>query len=299
MLRTYDLASGGRWFDLHESTDEERQQVEKELGFALPPRESIVEIELSSRVQRRSGGIVLNIPRFCIGADEAAPLGFVLTPTLLVTEHTRQHRVLQKIAAELDAKPVQSSVDLWLRMVERITDELADRLEMLEAEVADAARRVFQPSENETTLKPELRRVGEIGSQMARMHNSVLGVIRITSHLKQAAPDWFEASDVSRNESVYADVKSLHEFEEQLGDRIQFLLDGVLGQINIDQNEIMKVMAIASIVGIPPTVLVGVWGMNFHNMPELDWHYGYGISLALIVASAALPLLWFRRKGWL
>jgi len=73
----------------------------------------------------------------------------------------------------------------------------------------------------------------------------------------------------------------------------------VLGLINMDQNEVMKVMAVASVVGIPPTVLVGIWGMNFAAMPELHWHFGYAIALAVIGLSIVLPLLWFKRRGWL
>lgn len=298
-LQSRDI-TGGRWFDLHHATDAERSEVEAALGFAMPARETIREIELSSRVRRSDDGLVLNIPHFCDGATESGPLGFVLTKTLLVTEHALEHKVLSDLADELETNPVQGSTDLLLRALERITDQLADRLETIEGEVAEATRHVFQRTSNEKKLKPVLRRVGEIGSEMARTHNSLLGLLRIAGHLKQEpAPPWFDDAHLARNLAVLGDLKSLNEFEEQLGERLQFLLDGVLGQINIDQNEIMKVMTVASVVGVPPTVLVGIWGMNFKYMPELEWHLGYFIALALVFASAAIPLLWFRAKGWL
>lgn len=98
---------------------------------------------------------------------------------------------------------------------------------------------------------------------------------------------------------IQKDLASLTEFEQQMGDRIEFLLDSVLGLINMDQNEVMKVMAVASVVGIPPTVLVGIWGMNFAFMPELKWHDAYFWALGLIGLSMVLPLAWFRRRGWI
>jgi magnesium transporter len=300
MLRTLELPGhGGRWFDLHGAAGDERAKVQAQLGFPLPPPETLREIELSSRVRRSEKGIVLNVPHFCDGASESGPLGFVLTPTMLVTEHTLEHRVLDDLAAGLDRDPVENSTDLFLRVVERITDRLADRLESIEGEVAEATRHVFARDSSEKKLKPVLRKVGEFGSEIARTHNTLLGLLRISGHLKKEPPPWFSEEDVSRNESVWGDLRSLNEFEEQLGERVQFLLDGVLGQINIDQNEIMKVMTVASVVGVPPTVLVGVWGMNFRHMPELEWPFGYAFALVAVFLSAALPLLWFWRKGWL
>src|ERR1700761_8809437 len=94
------------------------------------------------------------------------------------------------------------------------------------------------------------------------------------------------------------DVASLSDYETRLSDKIQLLLDAVLGFINIQQNELFKILTIVSVVGVPPTILVGVWGMNFKAMPELSWSLGYPLALIAIVASGVLPLLWFKRRGW-
>jgi magnesium transporter len=79
---------------------------------------------------------------------------------------------------------------------------------------------------------------------------------------------------------------------------VQFLLDAVLGFINTEQNDIFKVLTIASVVGIPPTFIASMYGMNFHNMPELSWHYGYEWGLFLIALSTILPIIWFKWRGW-
>ena len=99
-------------------------------------------------------------------------------------------------------------------------------------------------------------------------------------------------------DSISKDVTSLSDYETRLSDKIQLLLDAVLGFINIQQNDLFRILTIVSIVGVLPAILVGVWGMNFKGMPELAWAWGYPLAWLAIVASVAVPLLWFRWAGW-
>ena len=75
--------------------------------------------------------------------------------------------------------------------------------------------------------------------------------------------------------------------------------DAAVGIISSDQNDVIKVLTIASVVGIPPVLVAGIYGMNFKNIPEYDWAWGYQWSLALIVITALLPLIWFKWKQWI
>ena len=101
-----------------------------------------------------------------------------------------------------------------------------------------------------------------------------------------------------RLDSVTKDVVSLSDYETRLSDKIQLLLDAILGFINIQQNDLFKILTIVSVIGVPPTILVGVWGMNFKGMPELNWAWGYPFAWLAILGSIALPLLWFKAAGW-
>ena len=94
------------------------------------------------------------------------------------------------------------------------------------------------------------------------------------------------------------DVRSLNEYEGHLNTKIQFLLNAALGFLTTEQNNLFKVLTIASVVGIPPVLVAGIYGMNFHFMPELNWAFGYPFGLALILISGVLPLLWFKWRGW-
>jgi magnesium transporter len=100
-------------------------------------------------------------------------------------------------------------------------------------------------------------------------------------------------------ETVRRDVLSLNDYDAHLMNKVQLLLDATLGLINIEQNNIIKVLTIVSVVGVPPTLIASMYGMNFKNMPELDWSWGYPYGLALIFISAVAPLLWFKLRGWL
>ncbi len=306
--RTLATAAGGTapaslWVDLCQPTPEELDQASRQVGFRIPDRAGISEIEFSSRVRVEGEALVLNLPRFQYEVEHVVgPLGFVVAPNALVVQ--REHRIdaLEGVEAELAKHPCQGSADLFLRMIEHIVDRLADLLESLESTMSEFSRQAFNhPKGKRATRRLEqmLHEVGMMGRRIGALHNTLHGMLRMMNYLDEATPDWFGAEAPKRIKLVIKDLTSLSEFEQQLGDRNEFLLDSVLGLINMDQNEVMKVMAVASVVGIPPTVLVGVWGMNFASMPELHWHYGYAIALAAVGLSIVLPLLWFKRRGWI
>jgi magnesium transporter len=104
---------------------------------------------------------------------------------------------------------------------------------------------------------------------------------------------------LARLHSICSDTASLVQFSEGLVSRAQLLQDAAVGIISSDQNDVIKVLTIASVVGIPPVLVTGIYGMNFKNIPEYDWAWGCQSSLALIVISALLPLIWFMWKDWI
>ena len=112
------------------------------------------------------------------------------------------------------------------------------------------------------------------------------------------AADWLPPEVKPRLETLRQDVASLNDYDAHLVNKVQLLLDATLGLINIDQNNIIKVLTIVSVVGVPPTLVASMYGMNFKNMPELAWAWGYPYGLTVIALSAILPLLWFKWRGW-
>lgn len=285
------------WIDLCEATLDERARGAEIAGFALEEQSVIREIEFSSRVRYDHGTLYLNLPRFHETSHTVSPIGFALSSRALVTLHEQPSPML---AALLQKQlTVHSTCALFLLILENFVDMSADRLEALESSVIESTRFAFDHSTNRRSLNGLLRQVGGIGQQLGYLHGNIHGLLRLAIYLDDNAPSWFDLSGKQRVSLIRKDLLSLIDFEQQLDDRTEFLLESVLGLINTEQNEIMKVMAIGSVVGIPPTVLVGIWGMNFSSMPELHWHHAYFYALGIIILSLLLPFIWFRHKGWL
>jgi magnesium transporter len=121
---------------------------------------------------------------------------------------------------------------------------------------------------------------------------------RILPFAMENSKDWMGREIATRLRTAGQDLLSLTDFEVHLSNKVQFLLDAVLGFINTEQNDIFKVLTIVSVVGIPPTLIASMYGMNFRYMPELQWHLGYVWGLGLIALSAILPTVWFKWRGW-
>jgi magnesium transporter len=142
-------------------------------------------------------------------------------------------------------------------------------------------------------------RTGRTSERMARVEYSLVCLDRMAKFTIDRAKDWLATELPGRLQTVSSDIASLVQFAEALVSRVQLLQDAAAGIINIDQNEVMKVLTVASVVGIPPVVVVGIYGMNFKNMPELNWAWGYPFALALALVTALVPLLWFKWKKWI
>ena len=206
-------------------------------------------------------------------------------------------------AAELGLLAADVSDDALL---EAMVDRGADALEHLATAVDHVSRSVFKGNVRGSTysrkanftLRLALSKVGRLGDRSSKARDVLLGVGRMASFTLDVCHDMLSDEFRDQLHAVTKDVASLSDYEAHLSDKTQFLLDAVLGFITIEQNDIFKVLTIASVVGVPPTLMAGIWGMNFKFMPELGWTWGYPFAWAVIALSAILPLLWFWRRGW-
>jgi magnesium transporter len=189
-------------------------------------------------------------------------------------------------------------------LFESIVDKLADGLELLGADLDQVSHSVFHQRSHrrgaatEIFQRQTLAKVGRIGERLSQIRDVLLGVGRIVPFVLEVRQGETPEPIAARLKAVRQDIASLNDYEAHLASKVQFLLDAVLGFITIAQNDIFKVLTVASIVGIPPTLMAGVYGMNFKAMPELNWAWGYPFGWAMIVVSALIPLAWFKWKGW-
>jgi magnesium transporter len=298
------------WVDLIRPTAEEIARVEKEFDTRVPSREQLDEIESSSRLRSEDKRLYLSMP---VGApheliDEApSPLGFVVSPGLLITVRYRDLRAFTQVREGIGKdQGSSSSTSIFAKLLEAMIDADADALERIARELGDISRRVFRRSAAAVPRGARLNRrlrhllaaVGDTGEHLSQLRESLTGLQRVIAFAADTGQSWLRPEIQARLKATLQDLSSLADFEAHLSGKIQFLLDATLGFINTEQNDIFKVLTIVSVVGMPPTLIASMYGMNFHNMPELSWAWGYEYGLGLIAVSTLLPILWFKWRGW-
>ena len=297
------------WIDLLQPTDDERVRAERVSGLKLPSREELSQVELSSRLSERDGVLFLSMPTVSHMSrlDQAqSPLGFVLSKKLLVTIRFGQLHAFETVAARrFKGGEKFSSAETFAALVDGMVELSADVIEQIAAELDTISRSVFAElgkRNHVTHSNDELRRVligvGNAGERLSRIRDSVLGLQRIVPFVAGTEQSWIPANIRVHLKTTQSDLSSLTEYETHLSNKVQFLLDAVLGFINTKQNDTFQVLTVISIVGIPPTLVASIYGMNFANMPELGWAWGYPFGLVLILLSAILPILWFKWRRW-
>jgi magnesium transporter len=300
-----DLAAAV-WIDVFDPTPAELEEVQKVTGLRVPTRTEVSEIEATSRLAFQHGAYYVSTPLVSTAADgthELTPVGFVLSSRVLLTVRFAALPGFDA-ARELWAKDCPASAeDAFLRIFEVIVDRAADKLEHAGADCDDLARAVFRRTGSRAAiaahLNASLRRVGELGDHASRLRDTLLGLGRIGAYVMESGMQGAPVVSATRMKAIRADVASLTDYEAHLSGKLQFLLDATLGFINIEQNEIVKTLTIASVVGIPPVLIAGVYGMNFKVMPELAWPLGYPMAMVLIVVSGWIPYQVFKRRGWM
>jgi magnesium transporter len=303
------------WLDLLEPAAHEVAYVQRAVGLAIPSFEVLSEIESSSRLRVENGALMLSTPLIYRGdteAPRATPVGFILTRERLVTVRFEALRAFSTFAdsfARQDAR-CDNGAMAFTGLAEAIVDRLADVLENMAAELDALSHRLFgvealqahsvgRPAHQEAKLRASLQQVGRSGDLLSKIRDSLLGIGRVVPFVAGHGADWIQAEVKANLETLRHDVASLSDYNVHLTNKIQLLLDATLGLINIEQSTIIKVLTVVSVVGVPPTLIASMYGMNFKHMPELDWGWGYPYGLLLILLSAVLPILWFKRRGWL
>jgi magnesium transporter len=307
-LGTARLPPDIAWIDLLKPTPDETAFVERATGLRLPTFEELSEIETSSRVRIEDGTLYLSAPlvhRSTAVDPQTTPVGYMLSPERLVTVR------FEPLTAFITFAPAAqgAGAEVFAGLIDAIVDRLADVLEHIAAELDTLSHRLFRSGPIEgnnrrhhareaADLRGILRRVGANGDLVSKIRDGLLGLARIVPYVASMGAGWLPEPVKLRLDTIRNDIASLSDYDTHLVNKVQLLLDATLGLINAEQNNIIKVLTIVSVVGVPPTLVASVYGMNFKYMPELDWTWGYPLGLALIALSAVAPLFWFKWRGW-
>ena len=311
--------AGAVWLDLVEPSADEEKSVEAALGIDIPTRGELEEIEASSRLYQEDGAAFMTANLIRRGDDdrpESSAVTFIITAKQLVTiryHHPQAFPVYIKQAM----KPQSTALTAWgvlISLIEAVVDRAADHQERVSAIIDETSKKVFDTSfvnrkrRKERRRKPKnleelLGKVGEEGDFNSKMRESLVSIGRMVTYLQAIVDQNKQTKDMRENRArikiLQRDILSLTDHASFLSSKISFLLDAVLGMISIQQNGIIKIFSVAAVVFLPPTLVASAYGMNFKNMPELEWLLGYPMAIGLMILSAILPFLYFKQKGWL
>jgi magnesium transporter len=297
------------WLDLLNPTPEDDAYVEKCLGISVPTRAEMREIEASSRLYTESGAHYMTA--FVVYDVEAlqpktTAMTFILAGQRLITVRYAEPKAFPLFLARVEKgdAPCNTAASLLVGLIESIIHREADLIERIQDEVDKTAPLIFDSKGGQSTrskrLETTLKMVGREGDITARAQESALSLDRALSFFANAAKERGDDERIQgRISSAHRDVHSLMEHMRFLSTRVDFLLNATLGMISTEQNKIIKLFSVAAVMLMPPTLVASIYGMNFKKMPELEWVYGYPSALGLMIISAVVPYLFFRRKGWL
>ena len=306
---TDDLPLGAVWLDVTGPDRAEEESLEAALGVDLPTREDMEEIEQSSRLYAEDGALYMTVMLPAgseSDAPEVAPVTFVLTPRHLVTIRYHAPKAFEMFLqrATKGASDCNGVETITLSLLEVMVDRLADVLERVGRDIEVISRSIFAKdgarARKGSGWRSVLEEIGRKGDMVSTIRDSLGTLDRLTVFWGQRlrdAPDTRELR--ARLKDLTSDVRGLEDHSAFMSQKISFLMDATLGLIGIEQNGIIKIFSVASVVFLPPTLIASIYGMNFDLMPELSWPYGYPAALGAMILSAVLPYVYFKRRGWL
>jgi magnesium transporter len=306
-------ASGALWLDLITPTREEVHFAEHLLGISIPTQEEAQEIEVSARLYHEDGAEFMTMTGVSQLESEApmtTPISFILKGETLATIRYAQPKPFFTYATRAQkagAVPCINSEQVMLGLVEALIERMAEALEKTGRNLERLSRQVFRykppggTASKSRDFQAIIEEIGARGDLLAMVRESLVSLNRLLAYHNTTgkAADGPSKDAVAWVKDMLQDVVALSDHATYLSNKTNFLLDATLGLINLEQNQIIKIFSIAAVCLMPPTLIASSYGMNFRHMPELEWLFGYPYALALMLITAIIPFVWFKRKGWL
>jgi len=302
------VPKGAIWLDLLSPTLEEDRAVEAATGVLVPTREEMAEIEPTSRLYIENG-IRYMTATLVYQVETESPattvVTFILGSGALVTVRYDDPRPFPITASKLTryCTPGAEGSNVLIELLDAIIDRSADVLERMGAEIDHVSLRIFErkrTAEDRQSYQDILKALGKTGDLNSKVRESMVSINRLVLFLANDAEGLkLQKDQRSLVKGMARDVASLADHATFLSNKITFLLDAILGMVNLEQSNVIKIFSVVAVVLLPPTMVASIYGMNFRHMPELEWTYGYPFALALMLASAILPYAFFKWKKWL
>jgi magnesium transporter len=265
------------------------------------------EIEVSSRLYVENGARFMTATLMCnseTSTPKTTPVTFVLSGHRLCTVRYDSPRpfaiVEQKLARACPAKV--SGDNVLMDLLDAVIDRSADILERVGGEVDHISHSIFEPDDDKElpSYNDILKALGRKGDLTSKVRESLVSIGRLLLFIANEAESMKWTKDKrSQLQTMQRDVVSLSDHASYLTNKITFLLDAMLGVVNLQQNAIIKIFSVAAVILMPPTLVASIYGMNFKHMPEVDWHFGYPLALLVMLLAGVVPYMYFKWRKWL
>ena len=305
---TSSLPSDALWIDLHDPAPEEEQLVERVLGISVPTREEMREIEASNRFYEDGGTLYMTatvVTKLDTDLPERTQVTFILTGSKLVTNRYADPLPFRRFIAYSagHANVATSGAVVLAGLLEAIVNRIADVLERVGSDVDSISSKIFSRSDDTRTgpmdFRGVLEQIGQSGDLVSKASESLVSLTRLLGFVQQSGNAQVTQDSRARYRTLSRDVLAMTEHSSFLGNKVQFLLDATLGMVSIDQNNIIKIFSVVTVFLMPSSVITGFYGMNLQYIPWTHAPWAPAAAVTVMVISALVPYIYFKRRGWL
>jgi magnesium transporter len=285
------------WIDMLMPTHDEIIFIENTFGIKFPTKQETEEIEISSRYWEENDKIEIN-SYFLISSNQHSfneTVSFILYRELLISIRYAALYTFEEFNRKVYATPQQfdTGYDVFCNLLDIRIDADADIIEKLSRDIARIRKHVFTDYKNED--EEILEKISSFEDLNMQIRESLTDKQRILSSFLKS--DKYKPSLKNDVTIMLKDIKSLVDYTDFNFQRLDYLQNVFVGLLSIQQNKVIKIFTIVNVIFLPPTLIASIYGMNFQIMPELNWEYGYALSVVLMIFSSILPIYIFKRKG--
>ncbi|GAP73113.1 magnesium/cobalt transporter CorA [Candidatus Symbiothrix dinenymphae] len=280
------------WIDLNDVDEEVESQLEEFLKIYIQEEEEMIEIETSSRFVETRDTLVVNM-NFLSDDYAKNPVSFIIKNNILISVRNGELASFTETVKRMFANPenYQAGWNVFLTLMDTRIEFDADMIEANTQEITQLSNTIQEADED------ALMKIKNLQEKTMMFRENIIDKQRAASNMLRSN---LFPKDLHDNLTILIkDINSLLEHIRFSFDRLDYLQDTFLGFVNIEQNKIIKIFTIVSVLFMPPTLIASIYGMNFVGMPELDTPWGYPASIGAMVISSLGILLWFRKKKFL
>ena len=282
------------WIDLNDVPEDAESELEQFLKIYIQEEEEMEEIEISSRYIETEDTLVAN-SKFLLDNYDEEPVSFIVKNNILVSVRSQELRSFNETVKKMFANPrnYPNGYYILVALLETRVEYDADMIEDMTREIT----RLSNQLKNDDVSDDILIAIKELQEKTMLIRENIVDKQRVCSNMLKS--EMFPAEDKNKLTIIIKDINSLFEHTRFSFDRLEYLQDTFLGLVNIQQNKIIKIFTIVSVIFLPPTLVASMYGMNFDFMPELHWRYGYLWAIGLMVLFVLFILWYFKHKKWL